>query len=584
MKTFNLPDLGEGLPDAEIVNWLVKEGDSVSIDQPMVEMETAKAVVEVPSPFNGVISHLHGQAGDIILTGAPLVDIDTGGNIPVADSKSTPPAKSDTKSSSVQKEDTNAGQPAAEDIEIFNLPDLGEGLPDAEIVNWLVKQGDKVTLDQPMVEMETAKAVVEVPAPHDGFIVQLYGQAGDIIKTGSPLVSFSAVAKTSEDAGKAKPKAREDAGTVVGTVEVGHTVTAEKTSTLAGSQAKITPVIKALARKLKVDLSSIKPSGKDGAITQSDVKNASSNSASSNNAKLTTDSSASITKASHAANTHNPLAFRASPAVRAHAGRLGVDLQNCRTSGPKGSITKADVDNALNQVKQPQGIRPKTVANRPVAPVIKLSGDVEPIRGARRAMAQAMTASHQNIVPVTLMDDVDISSWPKGTDATARMLRAICYASKVEPALNAWFDGEKMERIRHPQVHVGIAVDTAAGLYVPVLQNADSKSAAEIRQELNRLMQCIEDKTIKPAELTGGTISLSNYGTIAGRYGTPVVTLPQVAILGAGRYRDELKITEQGISKHRMLPLSLSFDHRACTGGEGARFLAALMADLQSAV
>ncbi len=579
MKTFNLPDLGEGLPDAEIVNWLVKEGDTVSIDQPMVEMETAKAVVEVPSPFNGVITHFYGQPGDIILTGAPLVDIDTGENSPLPESKTESSVQSETQAAAVEKEGSETLSATAEDIEIFNLPDLGEGLPDAEIVNWLVKQGDKVSLHQPMVEMETAKAVVEVPAPHDGFIHQLYGQAGDIIKTGEPLVSFTTSVLKQASTGSEKPKGRKDAGTVVGTVEVGNTVTAEKTSTVAGSQAKITPVIKALARKLKVDLSTIKPTGKAGAITQADVKNAAK--------KCTTSPSKTpetITEAMVSSNTHKPLAFKASPAVRAHAGRLGVDLQNCQASGPKGSITKADVDNALNQPEQPSASTAQTAAPRPVAPTVHLSGDAEAVRGARRAMAQAMTASHQSVVPVTLMDDVDISSWPRGTDATARMLRAICYASKIEPALNAWFDGDKMERILHPHVHVGIAVDTPAGLYVPVLKNADSQSAADTRQELNRLMQSIEAKTIKPGELTGGTISLSNYGTIAGRYGTPVVTLPQVAILGAGRYRDELKISDNGISKHRMLPLSLSFDHRACTGGEGARFLAALMTDLQSAV
>ncbi len=472
-------------------------------------------------------------------------------------------------------------------MKTFNLPDLGEGLPDAEIVNWLVKEGDKVSLDQPMVEMETAKAVVEVPAPHDGYIYQLHGQAGDIIITGAPLVSFSlsnhnAHKNTSTDSSpiavESVAKKRQDAGTVVGSVEVGHTLSAENTLTVAGSSAKITPVIKALARKLKVDLSQLKPTGKAGSITQADVKNASKTTST-----KTAADTIETTTFKTANSTLKPLSYRASPAVRAHAGRLSVNLKDCQASGPKGSITKTDVDTVAQSSSTTVQL-PATVAARPVAPKPNLSGKPEAVRGARRAMALAMTASHNSIVPVTLMDDVDISGWVKGTDATARMLRALSYAAKVEPALNAWFDGEKMERLLHRQVHVGIAVDTPAGLYVPVLKNVDSKTPAAIREGINSLMQRIENKSIKPEELTGGTISLSNYGTIAGRYGTPVVSLPQVAILGAGRYRDELKITENGVTKHRMLPLSLSFDHRACTGGEGARFLAALMTDLQSAL
>jgi len=578
MKTFNLPDLGEGLPDAEIVNWLVKEGDVVSIDQPMVEMETAKAVVEVPAPFSGTVTQLHGQPGDIIQTGAPLIEFETDECISSNSSKAQdensqpePEASSEHSNSTAAEKDQG--------LEVFNLPDLGEGLPDAEIVNWLVAEGDSVNLDQPMVEMETAKAVVEVPAPHSGIIHTLHGKAGDIIQTGAPLVSFSLEGTSPQKANK-KSKVREDAGTVVGSVEVGNTITAEQTTQMSGTDAKITPVIRGLAKKLGVDLSKIKATGKDNTMTQSDVRNALKNGVDSTPSQA---QPKQVQAASTKQQTSNPLAFRASPAVRAHANRLGINLQQCIPSGVKGTITKADVDKC--QSKTPASIPNVPMnASAPVAPEINLSGKPEPVRGARRAMAQAMTASHNSIVPVTLMDDADISTWPKGTDATARMLRAICYASKVEPAINSWFDGDKMERLMHPQVHVGIAVDTPAGLYVPVLRDADSKDAATIRKDLDSLMDQIKNKTIKPDQLSGGTISLSNYGTIAGRYGTPIVTIPQVAILGAGRYRDELKITASGISKHRMLPLSLSFDHRACTGGEGARFLAAVITDLQSPV
>ena len=179
------------------------------------------------------------------------------------------------------------------------------------------------------------------------------------------------------------------------------------------------------------------------------------------------------------------------------------------------------------------------------------------------------------------MDDANISKWRKGEDSLARYVRALCLAAKVEPALNAWFDGANMERLVHPEVHVGIAVDMPEGLYVPVVRHAERKSGAELRADVEVLREKIRTKSLKTEDSKDPTITLSNFGSIAGRYGTPIVVPPQVAILGAGRFRNELKLTDKGIENQRMLPLSLSFDHRACTGGEGARFLAALIADLE---
>ena len=577
MQTFKLPDLGEGLPDAEIVNWLVKEGDTVTQDQPMVEMETAKAVVEVPAPYSGVISKFYGQVGDIILTGDALVDINTSGKV-TANTKAIA-GTDDSAKNTVAASKSTPPKASSEVNKVFHLPDLGEGLPDAEIVNWLVKVGDEVKIDQPMVEMETAKAVVEVPSPFDGVIAKFHGQCGDIIITGAPLVSFGNVATDESSTPKENTKEqREDSGTVVGKIESSNVVSAEITTSIKGSINKITPVIKALARKLKVNLNIVIATGKDNLVTQSDIRKA---------AKAgNTSTSASTDKISNpvVSKTQSPLSFKASPAVRALAGRLGVNLANCKASGRKGSITRDDVTAASNKPAKitTSVTMAMNVPSRPIAPTSNASGKAEPVRGARRAMAQAMAASHASVVPVTLMDDASISHWPKGTDATARMLRALAYACKVEPSLNASFDAANMEKTLHPEINVGIAVDTPAGLYVPVIKNVDSSEGPALREELNRLMTSISDKSIKPSELMGGTISLSNFGTIAGRYGTPVVTLPQVAILGTGRYRDELKLTDTGISKQRMLPLSLSFDHRACTGGEGARFLAAIIEDLQS--
>jgi len=187
------------------------------------------------------------------------------------------------------------------------------------------------------------------------------------------------------------------------------------------------------------------------------------------------------------------------------------------------------------------------------------------------------------VVPSTWREDADITRWPK-QESLARYVRALVFASKIEPALNCWFDGEKFERLVHPNVHVGIAIDSPDGLYVPVIHDADSKDATQVRSRVQDLRQMIETKSLKQDDQQGATITLSNFGSIAGRYGTPVVSTPQVAILGTGRFRNELKLTAKGIENSKMLPLSLTFDHRACTGGEAARFLAAVIEDLQKTV
>jgi pyruvate dehydrogenase E2 component (dihydrolipoamide acetyltransferase) len=572
MKLFNLPDLGEGLPDAEIVRWLVKEGDVVKLDQPMVEMETAKAVVEVPSPYNGTITKLRGQSGDVIDVGAILVEFD--GVLGGSDAVATPTSKPTPAPAETAEVVAAATTPAAA-TDVFNLPDLGEGLPDAEIVRWLVKEGDVLTLDQPMVEMETAKAVVEVPSPFAAKVAKLHGQAGDVIEVGAVLVSFgdtggSAPAPAAEVADDT-PAA--DAGTVVGSVVVGNTLVAESANA----------VVKALAKKLKVDLTLVKGTGANGTISQADVKQAKQDGkliGSVANAPVATAPVVAISS------NENPLDFKASPAVRAHAHRTGVALSACRASGKKGSITKADVDAAV-------GSAPATAsaASAPRAavtatgglPTVQVSVKPQTVRGVRRAMAMGMTKTASVVVPTTLMEDADITSWPK-QDSLARYVRALVFASKIEPALNCWFDGDKFERLVHPNVHVGIAIDSPDGLYVPVIHDADNKDAAQVRARVQDLRQMIETKSLKQDDQQGATITLSNFGSIAGRYGTPVVSTPQVAILGTGRFRNELKLTAKGIENRKMLPLSLTFDHRACTGGEAARFLAAVIEDLQKTI
>ena len=213
-------------------------------------------------------------------------------------------------------------------------------------------------------------------------------------------------------------------------------------------------------------------------------------------------------------------------------------------------------------------------------PTVGASGQPEQLKGVRRNMARVMADAHSKVVPTTLVDDADIHDWQPGNDLTARLIRAICAAAKAVPALNAWFDGDKLVRTLHPHVDIGIAVDTDDGLFVPALRNADLLDARGVREGIDRLRAQVEDRSIPASELTGYTISLSNFGMFAGRYATPVVVPPCVAIVAAGRGRHQSVPIVGGFESRRLVPLSLTFDHRACTGGEAARFLKAMLDDL----
>lgn len=395
----------------------------------------------------------------------------------------------------------------------FNLPDLGEGLQEAEIVRWHIAVGDRVAVDQPMVAMETAKAVVEVPAPLAGIIVALHGKPGDTIATGAPLVDFQ-----SDATNGAAPDAALAQGGVVGhmpeTDEVITTAGEQAGTRRAGQRARVLPAVRELARKLGVDCDALRGSGPAGMVTLDDVL---------------------------AAKTVTPF-----------------------------------VAAAPMQMSAPSAMRP--------APDLSASGELEMLRSLRRAMAQSMTLSRDSVMECTVFDDADIEGWQPGGDYTARLLRAISAGCHAEPGLNAWFDGVNHGRRLFQPIHVGIAVDTTDGLLVPVIRDVGKRDAAQLRAEVNRLKAGARERSLPPADLKDFTIMLSNFGVMAGRYATPVVVPPAVAILGSGRITRDVVATERGIEAHRRIPLSLTFDHRCVTGGEAVRFLAAVIADLQKPV
>ena len=207
-------------------------------------------------------------------------------------------------------------------------------------------------------------------------------------------------------------------------------------------------------------------------------------------------------------------------------------------------------------------------------------GQPEQLKGVRRNMARVMADAHARVVPTMLCDDADIHAWRAGNDITIRLIRSIVKACKAVPALNAWFDGDSLTRTLHPHVDIGIAVDTDDGLFVPALRNADVLDAVALRAAINRLRDQVMNRTIPASEMSGYTISLSNFGVFAGRYATPIVVPPTVAIIAAGKGRHQMTPVMGGFESHKVIPLSLTFDHRAATGGEAARFLKAMLDDL----
>lgn len=428
----------------------------------------------------------------------------------------------------------------------FNLPDLGEGLAEAEIVRWHVNVGDAVTVDQPMLAVETAKAVVEVPAPFTGVVQTLHGQPGDVIATGAPLVDFETAkgAGLSRGVTSAAPtphaataRASSDAGTVVGNMPTSDIELIETAH--AGSAHTRT----------------------NGGATP------------------------------HGATSPTGGRLRAAPAARALAKRLGVNLTTLKGTGRGGVIIVDDViahsslgSNGTSAPGRPNALNAPGGATNPATPSSSAAPAFpggEKLRGLRRAMSQSMSLARDNVTNCTVFDDADLNSWREGQDFTTRLLRAIAVGIQAEPALNAWYDGNTQTRRLMTRVDVGMAVDTGDGLIVPVIRDVGNRTTAQLRAEIDRLKSAARDRTVTPDDLRDVTFMLSNFGMIAGRYATPIVVPPMVAILGSGRLSRDVVAAAGGIEAHLRMPLSLTFDHRCVTGGEAARFLAAVLSDLE---
>ncbi len=394
-------------------------------------------------------------------------------------------------------------------MRFFKLPDLGEGLQEAEIIQWHVQPGDEIATDQIMVSVETAKAIVDIPSPQAGIVGQCFGAEGDLIHIGEALVEYSG-------------EQDNDQGTVVGELNSQADSSSEQDFFIVGTQQQ-----------------------------------------------------------AHNTQAHNTdeAAINILPGLRQLAADRGVNLTQLQRDLQR----RADPGEAVTIDRQAI-----LAAERQSSPSIdkrfsQLLADGQKLRGPRRTMAKVVSQAQQQVALVTVCDQADIHAWQDGSglecDITIRLVQAMAYACQQQPQLNLWFDGEKQQP--HETVDLGVAVDTADGLFVPVLRNIARRDGSDLRQGLDRLKQDILTRTIPSREMQGATIILSNVGSLGGRYSTPMVIPPMVAILAAGRKFEQLQLEQGKACSHPYIPLSLSFDHRCVTGAEATLFLRAVIEDLQ---
>jgi pyruvate dehydrogenase E2 component (dihydrolipoamide acetyltransferase) len=410
----------------------------------------------------------------------------------------------------------------------FCLPDLGEGLDEAELLEWCVEVGQHVAEHETVAKMETDKALVEVPSPRDGTIATLHGKPGDRIKVGSPLVSY----RSADDEQPTEQPARQDAGTVVGSIS----------ETMDDGHGKV----------------------------------------------------------------------RAAPAVRRLARDLGVDLEHIQGTGIGGRITARDVQAAARAA----GLAPQPILDDDDAPspppIVEMAAHDEeehrstnhqesvrtPFRGVRRTIAEHLRHSVTHAVHFTVMDEADVSALenlrrklvaasnekisllPFVASAVCRVLSGRGGAQFNR--LNSTVDDEHQEIIQHRAVHLGIATDTTSGLMVPVIRNAEKLGVLEISRHIAHLAKAARDRSLPRDQLTGSTFTISNFGSYAGRFGTPIINYPEAGILAVGRAREGVVVRDGMIGVGRLLPLSLSADHRVIDGGTAATALAKIIELLQN--
>ncbi|MEU6944072.1 dihydrolipoamide acetyltransferase family protein [Streptomyces sp. NPDC046316] len=440
----------------------------------------------------------------------------------------------------------------------FKLPDLGEGLTEAEIVRWLVNVGDVVAIDQPVVEVETAKAMVEVPCPYGGVVTARFGEEGMELPVGAPLLTV-AVGGGTASSGTAVSGAA-GASTASG-ASAGDAESSEYSGNVLVGYGTAGPA----ARRRRVRHESAAVAGGGG---RTEAKAA---------APAPAQAPAPVP-----APVDGPVPV-ISPLVRKLARDKGLDLREVRGSGPAGLILRADVESAL-AAAETAAARPAPVPAAAVAAVPAEGGERVPLRGVRGAVADKLSRSRTEIPDATCWVDADATELMAARAAMnaaggpkisllALLARICTHALARYPELNSTVDTAAREIVRLPSVHLGFAAQTPRGLVVPVVRDAGTRTAESLTEEFARLTESARQGTLTPGDLTGGTFTLNNYGVFGVDGSTPIINHPEAAMLGVGRIIPKPWVHEGELAVRKVVQLSLTFDHRVCDGGTAGGFL-----------
>ncbi|OZB42646.1 MAG: dihydrolipoamide acetyltransferase [Alishewanella sp. 34-51-39] len=515
-QDFILPDIGEGIVECEIVEWQVKEGDVIKEDQPVCDVMTDKALVQIPAVYDGVVSKLYYAKGDIAKVHAPLFEMEVAG---VA--ASAPAAASAATSGS----DHDLTPKISEITEDFILPDIGEGIVECEIVDWLVAEGDTIAEDQPVCDVMTDKALVQIPAKYAGVVSKLYYAKGDIAKVHAPLFAIR----------------RQGEGVALGS-DRDLTPKVARAPVASGSDHDLTPKVAA------------RPTASDSAAA----------------------------KGSKAL---------ASPAVRRLARELGVDLQRVPGSGDKGRVYKEDVRAFAQGTPVAAPAAATSGSDHDLTPKVQdakpATNRVEPIRGIKAAMARQMAESVSSIPHFTYCEEIDLTDLialrlqlkdqyaKQGVKLTMMpfFMKALSLAINEFPVMNSQPNADCTELTYFSAHNIGVAVDSKIGLLVPNVKGCELKSILEIAAELTRLTDAAREGRVSPADLKGGTITISNIGAIGGTVATPIINKPEVAIVALGKVQALPRFAANGqVVARQLMQVSWSGDHRIIDGGTIARF------------
>lgn len=528
-EEFKLPELGENIESADVVSVLVKVGDRLEKEQSIIEIETDKATIEVPSSLEGIVTEVLVKEGDSVKVGQTIVKVDSKAEI----DKEAPSEKNNEKSVKVEK----AQEPEVEkpqttvtsgkkEIVDFKLPDLGENIESADVIAVFVKNGDIISRDQGVIEIETDKATIEVPSSVEGKIIEVLVKQGDNVKVGDVIIRV-------------------------------------ETSVVATPEGKVTEQKKTVEEKSITETQTEEKKTEEVTSTQKEV-----------------DLQPPVIKGS----------APAAPSVRRIAREIGVDINEVKGTGTGGRISMDDVKAHSKKLHEERKSGVGLGVKR--EPLLDFSkyGAVEKVEMTkiRKVTADHLSYAWSVIPHVTQFDKADItelekerkefnSKLKKGDNkltVTAVLLKILGAALKEFPQFNSSIDMEKKEIIYKKYFNIGIAVDTENGLIVPVIKNVNSKNIIELSNEMGELAQKARGRKVSLEELQGGCITITNLGGIGGTSFTPVVNSPEVAILGVSRGSYKPIYNGYGVFEPRlMLPLSLSYDHRIIDGADAVRFL-----------